>query len=441
MGKLKSIILALAFDLIFAASLQAADGYKTTFVDLGHQSAVLYQPVLKVEKSSIGIVVMHSDDDYLGFCANSELSKRGYTVLATLPAKGKNMEPKLLNIKAAVDYLRQDPNIRKVVLLGHSGGATVMTAYQLLAEQGLKALSGKIYTDYSTKVANLPKADGMLLLDANWGNSLMALMSLDPNITGQGCGMNVAKKLDLADVAVGYNPNGSSNYTEAFRKAFNQGQRDRLMNLMASASARLSAIKAGKGEFSDDEPFVVAGGCQIRPFNKLFPQDLQLMAHTKEAWPVIKADGSVKVEIARSVRAPMKPDATSESLAAAEVTTVRGYLSSCAITVGEDFRVREDRIDGVQWNSNINTPVGNVEGITVPLMCMGMTGSWEYLASESIYAHSASKDKSLGFVEGASHMFWPDNDAELYNHTKYGDTVKHLFDYVDRWLEAKGRFL
>ena len=66
-----------------------------------------------------------------------------------------------------------------------------------------------------------------------------------------------------------------------------------------------------------------------------------------------------------------------------------------------------------------------------------MTGSYEYLAAEEIYNHSASRDKTIAFVEGASHNFTPEKAAEKYNGTSYGDTVKHLFDYVDGWLAAR----
>ena len=118
--------------------------YSAEYVNLGHQSAVVYQPTTKTTKTGIGVVVMHSDEDYMGFLPNPELAKRGYTVIATAPKEGKLISEKLLNIKACVEYLRQQPDIKKVILLGHSGGATVMTAYQLVAEKGKEAFEGKL---------------------------------------------------------------------------------------------------------------------------------------------------------------------------------------------------------------------------------------------------------------------------------------------------------
>lgn len=435
MRKIMLFILGLMLNMVPA--LAEGEGYSARYVSLGHQSAVVYQPAQKSAKAGIGIVVMHSDEDYMGFIPNPELSKRGYTVIATVPTQGKVISEKLLNIKACVEYLRKDPNIRKVILLGHSGGATVMTAYQLVAEKGKAAFEGKLYNDWNDKLAGLPKADGVMLLDANFGNSLMTLLSLDANIGKQNEGMNETGRFNLKNPANGYVAGGNSVYNDAFVASYNQAQRNRLQTLMTMANERLSKIEAGKGQFADDEPFVVAGAAQMRFYNKFFPQDLSLLAHTKKAWPVIKADGSVKKEVVKSVRAPFGIIGSSERMAASLNTTVRGFLSTCAITTDDDFRVNADGLQGVHWNSNINSPIGNIEGVTVPSLFMGMTGSYEYLAAEEIYNHSASTDKTIAFVEGAGHNFTPEREAEKYNKTSYGDTVKKLFDYVDNWLNER----
>ena len=435
MKSIMLFIMGLIFNIVPA--MAGGDVYPARYISLGHQSAVVYQPSEISEKTGIGIVVMHSDEDYMGFLPNPELSKRGYTIIATVPTQGKVISEKLLNIKSCVEYLRNQPGIQQVILLGHSGGATVMTAYQLVAEKGKAAFDGKLYNDWNEKLADLPKADGLMLLDANFGNSLMTLLSLDANISKQDEGFIDTCRFNQKDPANGYVAGGNSIYKDSFVASYNQAQRNRLQVLMAMAKERLAEIESGKGHFADDEPFVVAGAAQMRFYNKLFPQDLSLLAHTKKAWPVIKADGSIKKEVVKSVRAPFGMIGSSERMAASLNTTVRGFLSTCAIRTDENFRVNADGLQGVHWNSNINSPIGNVEGISVPSLFMGMTGSYEYLAAEEIYNHSAASDKTIAFVEGASHNFTPDKDAERYNKTSYGDTVKKLFDYVDRWLCAR----
>lgn len=417
---MKKILLLFITWLTGLTVLQAQNEYVTTYVDLGRQSGVIYQPIQKNSKAGIGIIVMHSHQDYLNFIANAELARRGYTVLATLPDQTELMENKLMNIKNAVDYLRKRKDINQVLLLGHSGGATVMTAYEYLAENGRNGLNGKLYQDYSSRIDNLPKADGILLFDANPGLSTVMLNSLDPNVT---------------DETVGFQK--SRPYSYDHEREYMHGQQMRYNSLVKSAQKRLQLIQQGKGQFADDEPMLIPGSNSIRFYNKLYSSNIALLNHTKKKWPLIHADGSVTIDTVYSVRAPFRPHENTELLSAAQNMTVRGFLSSFAMTVNEDYEVLPDGFRGIHFNSNLTSPIGNIEGIHIPSLFMGMTGSYEYLTSEALFENSPATDKTLVFVEGAGHMFTADKQAEAYNHADYGDTVKNMFDYVDRWLEQR----
>jgi hypothetical protein len=68
-----------------------------------------------------------------------------------------------------------------------------------------------------------------------------------------------------------------------------------------------------------------------------------------------------------------------------------------------------------------------------------MTGHWEFLAAETIYNVSPSPDKSIAFIEGASHIIEPCKPCES-TPGQFGDTVKTTYDYVDLWLSKPGRF-
>lgn len=117
--------------------------------------------------------------------------------------------------------------------------------------------------------------------------------------------------------------------------------------------------------------------------------------------------------------------------------TVRSFLSSFAIDTDTDYEVLPDGFKGIRFDSNLTSPIGNITGIHIPSLFMGMTGSYEYLTSEAIYDNSPAEDKTLAFVEGAGHMFLPDRQAEAYNKTDYGDTLKNMFDFVDGWINER----
>jgi hypothetical protein len=61
------------------------------------------------------------------------------------------------------------------------------------------------------------------------------------------------------------------------------------------------------------------------------------------------------------------------------------------------------------------------------------------VAAPSLAQGPMSSDKTLAFVEGASHMYTPCGPCEK-SPGQFGDTVKTTYDYVDRWLSQRGRF-
>ena len=410
-----------------------------TFVPLAVPAA-LYEPVARGEKATIAIFVMHASQSYITHSACSELSKRGYTVLCAGSSSQDLLDGKLLEVRSAVRHLRQLPGIQKVILFGHSGGATLMTAYQLVAENGPRACQGpEKLVKCSDSLAGLPRADGMILADSNWGNAVMALFSLDPAVVSNDSGTPVNPDLDLWNPKNGFNPAGSI-YSPEFIRAFQSAVAKRENALIELASQRLAAIEAGKGRFVDDEPFVVAGGGSMGPNNKLYTQDPRLMSHTRNAWPLLHADGSVTTEVVRSVRLPQGDRSLTSNLAMGALnTTVRGFLTNSAVRVSADFGFDESTVRGVDWTSTYSCPPGNVRQIGVPLLVMGMTAGWEYLAAETIYENAKSPDKTLAFVEGATHGFFPCKQCEK-TPGQFGDTVKTLYDYVDSWLSNRTRF-
>jgi len=405
-------------------------------------NGVLYEPVTPAERSKIGILVMHSDENYLTFSAGGELASRGYTVLcANVVDPGGSLDSKILNVKLGVEYLRSLSGVEKVVLLGHSGGATLMTSYQALAENGVEIFQGEEkIIKAPDDLDGLPAADGIMLLDSNWGNGAMPLFSLDPAVINEYSGQELDPSLNLFNPDNGFTAGGSM-YGDEFVSRFFEGQRARSNRLIQSALERLEAIKAGSGNYIDDEPLVIPGMNQGRVNNKLYPQDIRFMSHTRGAWPLLHGDGTVSTGVVYSLRAPANDTSLTNSLTeGALVTTVRNFLISYAVRTTEDYGYDEDSVRGIDWSSSYNCPPGNIKYISVPLLAMGMTASWEYLAAEVIYENAASTDKSIAFVEGADHMFATATELEEYP-GQFGDTVKTLYDYVDNWLSLEGRFL
>ena len=325
--------------------------------------SMLYEPVESGEKSQIAVLVIHSDEDFLAHSAGSGLAKRGYRVLcANTSNRNDPLDEKLLDVDVAVRYLRQSLGARKVITLGHSGGATLMSAYQNAAENGVQVFQGPEKLIKCANLGELLPADGVMLLDSNYGNGVMTLLSLDPAVTAEDSGKNLDPELDLFDPANGYDPKGST-YSAEFIRKYQKAQGERNNRLINTALERLHAIESGKGKYADDEPFIVPAGAQNSFNNKLFPQDIRLLSRTRKAWPLLHADGSITTQIIPCVRRAKNDKSFTGSYRMSAIkSTVRTYLNSSAVRTTADFGYDEVSMYGVDWLSSYNCTPGNIMG-------------------------------------------------------------------------------
>ena len=415
-----------------------------TFVRLANRvPGVLYRPETESDRSNISVLVMHSDEDYLDCPTGPELARRGFTVLCAnvMVKEGLffHQNKKMEAVKAAVQYLRSRSDVDKIILMGHSGGATLMTAYQCIAENGVEVFQGPEKILPHPDCGPLPPADGIMLFDANWGNAAMQLFSLDPAVTDEQCGTKLDPSLNLFNPDNGFDPNGSA-FPAEFIQRFQKAQGERNNRILEHALERLAAIEQGEGRYSDDEPLVIPGADQNFMNNKLYAQDIRLMSHTKQPRKLIHADGSITEEIVHSVRTAENPVSLTHSLdEGGRIMTVKNYLTSYAVRTLDDYGYGEDGVWGIDWESSYCCPVGNIAKIHGPLLVMGMTAGWEYLASETIFEQAASEDKDIAFVEGATHKFHTAKHCEAFP-GQYGDTMKLLHDYAADWLDDGTRF-
>lgn len=416
---------------------------RRTYVRLGNGlhdiACMIYEPLHRDKRGQVGIVLIHPDANYMEYQPAIELAKRGYCVLTShFVDPAVTLDRKLTEVAKTVRYLKGYPGIETVLLLGHSGGATLMSAYQSVAENGAQVFQGKEKVVPLDDMAGLPPADGVMLLDSNLGNGVMTLLSLDPAVVDEASGMVRDPELDLYNPENGYLA-GSCTYSETFIKRFWRAQAERMNRLIDYCQKRVALIQSGKGRFADDEPLVVPGGSQFALNNKLIPQVPCYFSHTKNAWDLIHKDGSITRQIIPCLRKAHPGENLSASWEDGVLyTTVKTFLKSVAVRVDpESYGYDESQIYGIDWNSSYCNTVGNVEEIGAPLLIMGMTGSYEYIASEHIFEHAKkSADKVLAFVEGAGHHFFTEAEAEIFPGA-LGDTMKSCFDFVGQWIESR----
>src|SRR5215472_14226465 len=185
---LKTILAAAAAVLAIGSAAAAAP--QPLYVQFsGAAKGALYYPDPALFPSPhVGVIAMHRNSNYLNHISTKELPKRGFVVLGMNPRCDNNeaacapWENNALDVKQGVNYLRNLPGITKVVLLGHSGGGPTMAFYEAVAEDGVAICQtpNKLMKCDST-LAGLPKAAGIILMDAHPGNGINAVRSISAN--------------------------------------------------------------------------------------------------------------------------------------------------------------------------------------------------------------------------------------------------------------------
>lgn len=426
-----------------AAALPAAAAHKETFVQLGQgMQAMIYEPATAGPKAKVGLVTIHPYSGYINHASCANMSDRGYVVMCSNTPFTNNqhgyasVEKIFPTIKAAVERVKKVPGVEKVVLIGHSAAAPMMSYYQNVAQNGPSVCKGpeKLLPCEDALVQNLPKADGLVLLDPHLGDAFATLTYIDPAVEDGARPGNRTKALDLYDPSNGYDPaKRAANYPESFRKAFLAGQAARNAKLIAEAQALLAKINSkADGVLADDMPFIIPGGTSAR----LFQPDIALLKKTKKPHRLLKADGSTPTEILTSVRVASGNAAEARGYGSVLQVSVKNFLGAHAMRTLPDYNQTEDDVTGVDWaSSNANT-TANIKGVTVPLLIEVMTGHYFLRPGEMILEAAGSSDKEMVGIEGASHGFTPCVPCGP-TPTHFGDTVKRTFDYLDGWLAKR----
>lgn len=435
------LLASLAYAQPSAAGEASGDPFATHYVRFGTRESegLLYTPAAHDARYRVALVYMHPSGNNLAEPLGPQMARRGHVVLMLNHHGDADANDDVLaaTIAQGIRYLRAQPGIARVVLVGHSGGGHLAAFYQNVAENGPAACSGpeKIYPCDKAAVTGLEKADGIVLLDPTLGAFHQA-NAIDPAVKAEAPARR-DPVLDMFAPANGYAPaDQSAHYSADFISRFDAAQAARSTAITEAARERLRLIEAGKGLYRDDEPLVVPGMGNLSAGARLYQPDTGLLAHTRGRYATLRADGSTTQGPILSIRSPLGNDSL-KGLGTLRLmtrtSTVRGYLGSAAIRFRPDFAIRADTISGVEWESAFTSTPANARGITVPALVLTMTCHYLVVPGEIIFDNLASRDKTMQGIEGATHVFQPCRP-------QYGDTLGRTFDAVGAWLEGRGRF-
>jgi hypothetical protein len=393
----------------------------------------LYAPDAPQKPAHVGIVVMHRASNFMNTLACTELSKRGFLVLCMNPRSDNNealvrWETIPLDVKAGVEFLKKQTGVNKLLLWGFSGGGPTMTFYENVAENGVSVCQGpKKLVQCGGELAGLPKADGLILVDAHPGNPVNGVRSINPAVLDDSRPDLLNPDLDPFNPKNGYNSKGPSTYSEDFKRKYFRSQAERMNRLIDRALAMQRQMKEGKYNYPDDDAFLIARGEGAR----LTQLDLSIHAGTEKPRKLLKNDGTIVTEVVKSARVAnmnaAKQNASFEN--GTRLLTVKSFLSANAVRA-------TDSMDDIDHCTSNNSPPCHLPTITVPTLVTAMGGHYFIRDNEIHYELSGAQDKDFIVIEGAEHGQTPCVPCES-TPGQYGNSVKNFYDYVRGWINKR----
>jgi pimeloyl-ACP methyl ester carboxylesterase len=193
------------------------------------------------ERPRTAFIATHYNVDFSEHYLGPYMAERGHGFLGwNTRFRGAEpyflLEHALVDIGAGVRWLREQAGVEKVVLLGNSGGGSLMGAYQSQAlEPNIRPGRGLPLPD---AVLNLPAADYYVSLNAHQGRPEVLTAWFDPAVSDETDPASVDPSLDM------YDPNNGPPYAPDFVERYRAAQEARNHRITDWALAELDRLQA-----------------------------------------------------------------------------------------------------------------------------------------------------------------------------------------------------
>ena len=348
--------------------------------------------------ATIGMVVMHPRSDSrrdwrLQYFAKAGIASLGMASRHENSSEEERYEDIMLDIAGGVRYLREKVGVKKVFLVGHSGGGSLMIFY---ANQSGKKPGQRVKGTFTGRGPDLNKFDlppvDLLVCSANhFGNQYTTVRKIDPSVTDEDDPTSIDPALDMYNPANGFAPPPkSSKYSKEFLHKFEEAQQARYERLTQHALSIFREKQMYQKLMDSSE------------FQKLDPYE-QIKVRRK----------ATARHYMKNYRFTAIPEGTDLSID----PTDRDYgINSTPRPDWDNYASNTHPATvPIETFLDTNTPFANVHAlknlpeVTIPtLFITGTADMQEYPSErEAMYKVSGAKVKQVVWIEGANHPYLP----------------------------------
>ncbi len=395
--------------------------------DTGQSSGILYRPPARPGRPEPKTVVflMHPRGEFTRHYVVPPLVERGYAVFGQNSRYLNNdsdmvHERLLFDIAAGLRHLR-DTGFEKIVLLGNSGGGSLLSFYQSQAsrppDERLTTTPGGEPIDLTHE--EMPEADLYIAVAAHLGEGRFMLNVLDPAVVDEHDPLAIDPAWDMYNPANGYRPYPDpSSYEPAWIVGYRQKQRERNHRLDTIARAAIAEQQDARtrmrspayNDLPDDEQSRITRQRWLGRYMVIY----RTLANPAYLDPSI--DPSKRP--LGSIFSPGDPIIGNyAALGLARVMTPRAWLSTWS---------------GLSSQADLPDTIAHVR---IPTLVVYADGDCDIFPSEQqeIFEKSGAADKTMLELSYADHYLNPVGDAGR----GLADPRERLIEMIVPWIEER----
>ena len=391
--------------------------------DTAQTFGILYRPPDREPRTVV--YLMHPRGEFTRHYVVPGLTARGYAVFGQNSRYLNNdtdmvHERILLDVAAGMRWLRGQ-GFERVVLLGNSGGGSLLAFYQSQASRlpGERLASTPSGEPIDLASEQMPPGDLYIAVAAHLGEGRFMLNVLDPSVTNESDPASYDPRWDMYNPDNGYRPfPEASSYDPAWLAEYRQRQRERSLRLDAIAREYLAEHAYFRGELRSDRYAALPAATRSLVARRARLGRYMVIYRTLANPAYLDPSIDPSRRPLGSIFSPGDPIIGNYGYGGlARVMTPRGWLSTWS---------------GTSSQADLPETIAHVK---VPTLIVFADGDCDIFPAEQqeILERSGAADKSLVTLEWADHYLNPVGEEGR----RLPDPRERLLDLIVPWIEER----